>query len=62
MRIAESDYNRLPESLKRLFVEAPNPERDEVLAVFPSAKSSGIFSPVDHGDAMRNAVTSFCWA
>ena len=40
MKIDATTYQKLPEHLKALFQQAPNPSRDEVLAGFPVARSS----------------------
>lgn len=39
MILSEHEYEQLPEHLKALFSQVPNPERDEVLDQFPETKS-----------------------
>lgn len=40
MKIDATAYQKLPEHLKALFQQVPNPSRDEVLAGFPQAKGA----------------------
>jgi len=39
VQITETEFRRLPDHLRALFVLDPNPSRDEVLAGFPDSKS-----------------------
>jgi site-specific DNA-methyltransferase (adenine-specific) len=39
MKIDEATYKRMPAELQALFVKLPNPERDEVLGLFPETIS-----------------------
>lgn len=41
MKIDATTYQKLPEHLKALFQQAPNPSREEVLAGFPDSAGSG---------------------
>jgi hypothetical protein len=41
MRLNEREFSQLPPHLKALFRKLPNPGREEVLALFPSARSAG---------------------
>lgn len=49
MRIDEATFKHMPENLQRLFIKAPNPGSEEVLDIFPNARSSGNFSPKGNG-------------
>ena len=40
MRIERAIYERMPPQLKALFLKLPNPERDEVVALFPETAPS----------------------
>lgn len=44
MKIDATTYQKLPEHLKALFQQAPNPSREEVLAGFPESKAGGSVS------------------
>lgn len=60
MKIDATTYQKLPEHLKALFQQAPNPSREEVLSVFPQGRSSGVFSPKDHHNGgYVQGVTNF---
>ena len=41
MKIDATTYQKLPEHLKALFQQAPNPSREEVTACFPDSNGSG---------------------
>ena len=41
MKIDATTYQKLPEHLKALFQQAPNPSREEVTALFPDSNGSG---------------------
>ena len=41
MKIDATTFAKLPDHLKALFIKAPNPGSDEVLAGFPQAKATG---------------------
>ena len=43
MKIDATAYQKLPEHLKALFQQVPNPSRDEVLAGFPDGGSAARF-------------------
>lgn len=45
MKIDATTYQKLPEHLKALFQQAPNPSREEVVAGFPSSASPWIGNP-----------------
>lgn len=45
MKIEAETYQKLPEHLKALFQQAPNPSREEVLAGFPTSASPWIGNP-----------------
>lgn len=44
MRIDEDLYRKMPPELQRLFVQLPNPGREEVVEMFP--REAGAFAPV----------------
>lgn len=39
--IDETLYNKMPDDIKRCFTKDPNPDKDEVLELFPDSKSTG---------------------
>lgn len=41
MKIDATTHQKLPEHLKALFQQAPNPSRDEVIALFPNSNGAG---------------------
>ncbi len=41
MKIDATTFAKLPEHMQALFIKAPNPGRDEVVGLFPQAKSGG---------------------
>ncbi len=41
MKIDATTHQKLPEHLKALFQQAPNPSRDEVIALFPDSNGAG---------------------
>lgn len=45
MKIDATTYQKLPEHLKALFQQAPNPSREQVLAGFPTSASPWIGNP-----------------
>ena len=45
MKIDATTHQKLPEHLKALFQQAPNPSRDEVLALFPDSAGAGASLP-----------------
>lgn len=47
MKIDATTYQKLPEHLKALFQQVPNPSRDEVLAGFPQTKSGTLTPDMD---------------
>lgn len=47
MKIDATTYQKLPEHLKALFQQAPNPSREEVLAGFPHTKSGTLTPDMD---------------
>jgi site-specific DNA-methyltransferase (adenine-specific) len=38
MQIDEKTYAKMPDNIKKLFVKLPNPEKDEVVELFPQSK------------------------
>lgn len=59
MRIDETTFGAMPAHLRALFVREPNPERDDVLAVFPD--KAGAAAPVtgdEPSDASVGRVTN----
>jgi site-specific DNA-methyltransferase (adenine-specific) len=59
MILAEKDYARLPEHLKKLFVKLPNPGSNQVVGCFPA--EAGAQGPVykRNGDKFRNTYGAF---
>ena len=63
MKIDATTHQKLPEHLKALFQQAPNPSRDEVLALFPDSDGAGPSLPrvkvTGYGDGIGSGESAY---
>lgn len=60
MRIDEKTYRAMPPNLRRLFVQLPNRERDEVVSLFPqTASGDGAIKRASSTDELGNTGAAF---
>lgn len=50
MKIEAKVFDRMPDELKALFVKCPNPDKDEVAALFPDSNGSGSARTLNRGN------------
>lgn len=63
MKIDATTHQKLPEHLKALFQQAPNPSRDEVIALFPNSNGAGPSLPrvkvTGYGDGIGSGKSAY---
>jgi hypothetical protein len=63
MKIDATTHQKLPEHLKALFQQAPNPSRDEVIAHFPDSDGAGPSLPrvkvTGYGDGIGSGKSAY---